>query len=81
MMLINNDVMAYSDVSFYVGFFDNERQLIAEKIIESLPDVLIPNGQTEIFIERDIPTLSGRKDLNYNIEVIAARPLFTSIAP
>ena len=76
-----SDNMAYSDILLRVSFYNNERHLIADDTIGPLSDIVVSNGQTEIFVDRNIPLLSGQKVADYNIEIISARPLFTTIAP
>ncbi len=80
-ILETSDNMAYSDILLRVGFYNNERQLIAEDTIGPLSDVVVSHGQTEIFVDRNIPSLAGRKVANYKIEIISARPLFTVVTP
>ena len=80
-ILENTDTMVYSDVSLNASFFDDDHIIMAEVNIGPLDDVLVSQGQTELFIDRNIPDLSGRKDLNYEIDVISALPLFTVSTP
>jgi len=80
-ILENTDTMVYSDVSFNVSFFDDDHKIVAEVNIGPLADVLVSQGQTELFIDRNIPDLLERKDVNYEIDVISTLPLFTVSIP
>jgi hypothetical protein len=73
--------MAYSDILLRASFYTVKRQLIADETIGPLPDVIVSNGQTEVFVDRNVPSLSDRKVTEYNIEIISAKPLFATLTP
>jgi hypothetical protein len=75
------DSMAYSDMEFDLSFYDRSKLLIYQMTIGPLPDIILPQGSGEIFVDRIIPELSGRTDSNYIIRITSARSLFVSSTP
>jgi hypothetical protein len=81
MIVENIDSVAYSDMTYHLSFYAGSKSLIYEAPFGPLPDIIVPHGYGEIFVDRIIPELSGRTDSNYVIKLVSARPLMVSSMP